>query len=93
MNGQGDEAEGGEDHADVAGQVVVVGRHPTEVGVGALAEHPARTSTVTTGNPISPTATIGSRAIRRSSVPVRRRTVRAAEVDGASGPGRWQRRR
>jgi hypothetical protein len=44
MGGQvhrdGDDAQGGQDHADVAGQVVVARGHAAEVGVGSLAEHP-----------------------------------------------------
>ena len=38
-DGQRDDAERAEDHADVAGDVVVVGRDAAELGVGDLAEH------------------------------------------------------
>ena len=39
VDGERDQAEGADDHADVAGEVVVVRSHAAELGIGHLAEH------------------------------------------------------
>ena len=82
-----DEAEGGEHDADVAGEVVVVGATPPNSGSGTWPNTPASTSTVTSGKPIRPTATIGSRSISRRSVAVSRRAVAQPRRCGGSGGG------